>query len=235
MRKKSRAARAPVDTKVDQERVDEEEMDDADLPGLPLGEGASVEEQIVAVLNGSTDDEIALVLGQAPIPAAMKLDLGMKSLSAAVDAFVVLLEAADACTDDALSFLFRKVAGLTSTEVDEDIRRVVSPDQMDEMLSQPEWKRRRLFFLDLAAPYLEAGKEELAEGIEEGIGMEEADGMQQEDVPPAPTAQATGPPEPSFTFGAPGAGGAGGAGGFAFGSSAPPSEGFVFGGAGGSK
>ena len=46
--------------------------------------------QIAAVLTGSDDAEIALVLGQAPISCALKLALGMQKLSADADAFNLL-------------------------------------------------------------------------------------------------------------------------------------------------
>ena len=98
MGKKSRRTKASapaVHPQVDPERTDpEEDMEDADLPGLPLGEGAAVEEQIAAILDGSSDEEIILVLGQAPISSELKLALGMQKLSAAADAFGLLQEAA---------------------------------------------------------------------------------------------------------------------------------------------
>ena len=76
MGKKSRRTKtsAPVDTQVDPERLEdtmEDDDDDADVPGLPLAEGSSSYDQIAAVLTGSDDAEIALVLGQAPISCAL--------------------------------------------------------------------------------------------------------------------------------------------------------------------
>ena len=170
MGKKSRRTKtsAPVDTQVDPERVeevtmeDEDDEDDADVPGLPLGEGSSIYEQLSAVLTGSDDAEIALVLGQAPISFALKLALGMQKLSPSADAFCLLAEFAEEA--DTLGFIFRKVAGLTSAQVDADIRGVIEPVSAEAILTQPEWNRRRLLFLSLAAPFLE--EEEDEDGME---------------------------------------------------------------------
>ena len=170
MGKKSRrtTTSAPVDTQVDPERAEDtmdDDEDDADVPGLPLGEGSSNYDQIAAVLTGSDDAEIALVLGQAPISFALKLALGMQKLSASADAFGLLAEFAEEA--DTLGFIFRKVAGLTSAQVDADIRGVIDPVAAEAILTQPEWNRRRLLFLNLAAPFLE----------------EDEEGMEQEEVP----------------------------------------------------
>ena len=169
MGKKSRRTKtsAPVDTQVDPERAEDtmdDDEDDADVPGLPLGEGSSNYDQIAAVLTGSDDAEIALVLGQAPISFALKLALGMQKLSASADAFGLLAEFAEEA--DTLGFIFRKVAGLTSAQVDADIRGVIDPVSAEAILTQPEWNRRRLLFLNLAAPFLE----------------EDEEGMEQEEV-----------------------------------------------------
>ena len=139
MGKKSRRTKtsAPVDTQVDPERLEdtmEDDDDDADVPGLPLAEGSSSYDQIAAVLTGSDDAEIALVLGQAPISCAIKLALGMEKLSADADAFDLLAEFAQEA--DTLSFLFRKVASLTSTQVDADIRGVLDPSDSEAILAR---------------------------------------------------------------------------------------------------
>ena len=155
----------------------DDDEDDADVPGLPLSEGTSVE-QLAAVLTGSDDAEIALVLGQAPISFALKLTLGMQKLSASADAFGMLAEIAVNSTPDTLGFIFRKVAGLTSAQVDADIRDILDPAHAETILTQPVWNRRRLLFLGLAAPYLE---DEDEDEDEEGMQQEEEEGMQEEE------------------------------------------------------
>ena len=112
----------------------EDDDDDADVPGLPLAEGSSSYDQIAAVLTGSDDAEIALVLGQAPISCALKLALGMQKLSADADAFNLLAEFAQDA--DTLGFLFRKVASLTSAQVDADIRGVLDPSDSEAILAR---------------------------------------------------------------------------------------------------
>ena len=51
-------------------------------------------------------------------------------------------------------------------QVDADIRGVIDPVAAEAILTQPEWNRRRLLFLNLAAPFLE----------------EDEEGMEQEEV-----------------------------------------------------
>lgn len=179
---------------------------DEDVPGLPLDEGAPLYDQVAAVLTGSDDAEIALVLGQAPISCALKLALGMQKFSADADAFGLLAETAAEAEPDTLRFLFRKVAGLTSSQVDADIRMVLEPTQAEAILAeQPGWNRRRLLFLGLAAPYLE---------------VDEDEDMQEDEVAAEPA------PKAAFAFG--GAAAPGAAPSFDFGAPAVP--GFAFGG-----
>ena len=197
MGKKSRRTKtsAPVETQVDPEREDSmDDEDDADVPGLPLGEGASIYEQIAAVLTGSDDAEIALVLGQAPIEFALKLRLGMQKLSASADAFGLLAEYAENSEPDTLGFIFRKVAGLTSAQVDADIRNVVEPTRAEAILNQPGWNRRRLLFLSLAAPYLDDDDDD-----DDGMQDEEAEAAEQ--PPTALTADQAAQRGAGFAFG----------------------------------
>ena len=126
--------------------------------GLPV-EGGSVDQQLGAILEGSSDDEIVTILGEIPaLDEGTKLVIGMQKLSPAVSAFTLLRPVADACTNQGIVHLFNKIGGISDEQVTSDIAGVYADNQDNAtaLMSHPPEMRRRLFFLSLAAGYLEA-------------------------------------------------------------------------------
>ena len=134
---------------------DDEEMDMADLPV----EGGSVDEQIGAILDGSSDEEIVQILTELPmLDDGLKLIVGMQKLSPSASAFTLLQPVAEACTNTGISILFRKLSGLSISQLDSDIPGVFADDPSTAavLMSHPPELRRRRFFMSLAAGYLES-------------------------------------------------------------------------------
>ena len=117
-----------------------------------------LDEQLSAILDGSPDEEILLVLGQVPgMDDGMKLVAGMQKLSAAASAFQMLRPLADACTNEGMVHLFNKIGGLSDEQVASDISLVYADDseKAAALMGHPPELRRRRFYLSLAAGYLE--------------------------------------------------------------------------------
>lgn len=146
----ARGARRPSAAEEDDDNDDDdEEME------LPLGEGAPMEEQIGVMLDGSSDDEIILVLGQLPIANDLKLLIGMRKLSPAAAAFDLLRPIAEECAEEKLSFLFDRIGTIATSQLDADIAAFSDPANVAALQSHPPEGRRRLFFLSLAAGYVD--------------------------------------------------------------------------------
>ena len=137
---------------------DDDEMDLADL----RMEGGSIDAQIGAILEGSSDTEIVEILAQLPaLNDGMKLVVGMQKLSAASSAFELLQPVLDACSNEGLVHLYNKISGLSAAQLDADIPRVFEddPSTASALMTHPPELRRRRFFLSLAAGYLDMDNE----------------------------------------------------------------------------
>ena len=144
-------AAAPAD-------VDDDDDDDDDDMMLPLHESEPAHAQIGAILQGSSDEEIMLILNQLPIAddGALKLTVGMQKLSSSASAFDLLRPFADACENDGVKLLFNKIGALTQPELDADLQRIFAgTDDVTSMLKLSPELRRRRFFLSLAEGYMD--------------------------------------------------------------------------------
>jgi len=130
---------------------------DDDMSDLPV-EGGSVFEQLGAILEGSSDEEMVEVMSQVPaLNDGTKLIIGMQKLSAEASAFTLLQPLAEACENEGIATLFRKIGALSESQVDVDITNVFadSAEDISNILSHPPELRRRRFFTSLAAGYLD--------------------------------------------------------------------------------
>ena len=146
-------------TPADGDDDDDDDLDDLD--DLPV-EGGSIDEQVLAILEGSSDEEIVQILGQIPaMDDGMKLLIGMQKLSPAAPAFVLLQPVADACSNAGIVALFTKIGSLAEAQMNSDIGRVFEDNvaTATALMSHPPELRRRRFFLSLAAGYVDLDDE----------------------------------------------------------------------------
>ena len=144
---------AAVVDKDEGDSSDEEDMDMADLPV----EGGSLDQQIEAILDGSSDAQICEILCQLPaLNNGEKFIIGMRKLSPEASAFTLLQPVAEQCTNDRLLVVYRKIGGLTQQQLDKDIPDVFEddPETAAALMTHPPEMRRRAFFMSLAAGYL---------------------------------------------------------------------------------
>jgi len=137
--------------------IDADDSDDDEEMELPV-EGGTVDQQLGAILHGSSDLEIFTILSQVPdLDDGIKLIVGMQKLSRDANSFALLRPLADACTNEGMAFLYNKIGGLTDDQVAADIANVFSgePDTVTSLMKQPAEMRRRNFFMNLAAGYLD--------------------------------------------------------------------------------
>ena len=143
-------------TAADKEDVDDDSEDD-DMDDLPV-EGGSVFDQLGAILEGSSDEEMVEVLGQVPaLNDGTKIVVGMQKLSAAASAFTLLRPVAEVCDNAGIVVLFNKIGALSQEQLEADIAGVFADDAENakNLMSHPPEQRRRLFFMSLAAGYLD--------------------------------------------------------------------------------
>lgn len=140
------------------DRHDDDNSDDEDddMDDLPV-EGGSVFDQLGAILEGSSDEEMVEVLAQVPaLNDGTKIIVGMQKLSNASSAFLLLQPIAAACENEGVTVLFNKIGALSQAQVEADIATVFADDAetLRNLMSHPPEQRRRLFFTSLAAGYL---------------------------------------------------------------------------------
>jgi hypothetical protein len=138
--------------------ADDESDEEMDMDDLPAGADASVDVQLAAILEGSSDDEIITVLGQVPaLDDGVKVVVAMQKLTPASSAFELCQPLVDACTNEGIRALFGKIGSLAVAQLDQDVHAVFAddPDTAAALLTHPPELRRRRFFLSLAAGYLD--------------------------------------------------------------------------------